>query len=194
MLASYPFSKFSRLEGSLNWYNILLENLSLSSAEDERVSTILPTISYVHDSVLWGYTGPIDGSRYALSLLASPKYETNSRDFRTVSADYRKYFMLNREYSMAFRMSGAASFGDNPQRFFLGGIDNWINYKTKNGGFRTNSIGDIFFSEFVTPLRGARYYEAEGSRYLLANMEFRFPLIQFLGLGFPRFACLIFAA
>ena len=185
VLASYPFSKFSRLEGSLNWYNILLENLSLSSAEDERVSTILPTISYVHDSVLWGYTGPIDGSRYALSLLASPKYETNSRDFRTVSADYRKYFMLNREYSMAFRMSGAASFGDNPQRFFLGGIDNWINYKTKNGGFRTNSIGDIFFSEFVTPLRGARYYEAEGSRYLLANMEFRFPLIQFLGLGFP---------
>ena len=185
ILASYPFSKFSRLEGSLNWYNIVLENLSFTNQPDERVSTILPTLSYVHDSVLWGYTGPVSGKRYAVSLLASPKYESKSRDFRTVSFDYRKYHMFNREYSAAFRLAGAASFGENPQRFFLGGIDNWINYKTKIGGFRTNNISDIFFSEFVTPLRGARYYESEGTRYMLANMEFRFPLIQFLGLGFP---------
>ncbi len=184
-LAAYPFNKFDRLEMNLNWYNISLENLT-SDRPDERVSTILPTLSYIHDSVLWGFTGPVDGSRYALTFTASPKYESNSRDFRTIAFDYRKYYMVNRNYNFAFRLSGAASFGSDPQRFFLGGIDNWINYKTRTGGgFRTNDIGDIFFSSFVTPLRGALFYEREGTRYLLANNEFRFPLIEFLGLGFP---------
>ena len=184
-LTSYPFSKFSRVELSLNWYNIILEYLTSGTDDnDQKVSTLLPSVSYVHDSVLWGYTGPMDGQRYALSLIASPDYGNDSRDFRTISADYRKYWMLNRDYGFAVRFSGGASFGDDPQNFFLGGIDNWINYKT-NGGLRTSDIGDVFFSQFATPLRGARYYERDGTRYALANMEFRFPLIQYLGLGFP---------
>lgn len=183
-LLAYPFSKFNRLEFNVNWYNVVLEYLTFP-IPDQKVTTILPAISYVHDSVLWGFTGPVDGSRYALSYVASPKYAEESVDFQTVSFDYRKYFMVNRDYNAAFRLSGGASFGQNPERFFLGGIDNWINYKSSFGTLRTGTIQDVFFSRFVTPLRGAYYYEAEGSRYLLGNFEFRFPLIQFLGLGFP---------
>ncbi len=183
-LLAYPFSKFNRLEMGLNWYNVVLEYLTFN-LPDERVSTIMPSLSYVHDSVLWGYTGPVDGSRYAFSVLVSPKYEKQSLDFQTVSFDYRKYFMLNRDYNFAIRLGGGASFGENPEHFFLGGIDNWINYKSSLNRLRTDNINDIFFSRFVTPLRGAYFYEMEGTRYLLSNLEFRFPLIQFLGLGFP---------
>ncbi len=183
LLFSYPFSRFKRLELLIDWYNVRLENLT-NNRPDILVSTILPTMSYVHDNVLWGSTGPVSGSRYALSFTASPKYNDDSRDFRTVNLDYRKYFMLNRDYQFAFRLASGASFGKDPQRFFLGGISNWINWKAR-GGLRDNNIEDIFFSRFVTPLRGAFYYEAEGSRYALSNMEFRFPLIQHLGLGFP---------
>ncbi len=183
LLFSYPFSKFNRVELDLNWYNVTLENLT-QNVPNQKVTTVLPTLSYVHDSVLWGFTGPVDGSRYSVSFTASPKYNSQSRDFRTISFDYRKYFMVNRDYSFAFRLTGGASYGEDPQQFFLGGIDNWINFKTR-GGLRTDNIGDVFFSRFVTPLRGAFFYEKIGTRYALANMEFRFPLIQFLGLGFP---------
>ncbi len=183
VLFAYPFSRFKRMELLFNWYNVTMENLTFSEP-DQKVSTIFPTLSYVHDNVLWGYTGPVDGSRYAVSYTVSPKYSDNSREFQTFSFDYRKYWMLNRNYSLAFRLTGGASWGRQAQRFFLGGIDNWINFKTR-GGLRTNDIGDIFFSQFVTPLRGAFFYEREGDRYLLSNFEFRFPLIQFLGLGFP---------
>lgn len=183
-LLAYPFSKFNRLEFNVNWYNVVLEYLTFP-IPSERITTILPSVSYVHDTVLWGFTGPVDGSRYAVSYLASPKYTSESLDFQTVSFDYRKYHMLNRDYNLAFRLSGGASFGQNPEHFFLGGIDNWINYKSRYGSLQTSNIGDIFFSRFVTPLRGAYFYEMEGSRYLLSNFEFRFPLIQFLGLGFP---------
>ena len=47
------------------------------------------------------------------------------------------------------------------------------------------TIQDVFFSEFITPLRGALYYERDGTRFFLTNFEFRFPLIKHLGLGFP---------
>jgi len=182
-LMSYPFNKFNRLDFFGIWYNVYLEYLDLP-IPTEKVTTVLPTLSYVHDTVLWGYTGPVDGSRYELRATLSPKYNKNGRDFRTLQLDYRKYFMLNRDYQFAFRFAGGASFGRNAQQFFLGGIDNWINRKFR-GGRRIQRIDDVFFSEFVTPLRGAFYYDRIGTRYFLSNIEFRFPLIKYLALGFP---------
>lgn len=185
-LVSYPFNRFNRLDLYTVWYNVYLEYLNVP-LPTEKASTVLPSISYVHDNVLWGSTGPVDGSRYELRFTTSPKLSANGRDFRTLQLDYRKYFMLNRNYQFAFRMAGGASFGENAQQFFLGGIDNWINRRF--GGelrdVRIERIDDVFFSEFVTPLRGAVYYEKVGNRFFLSNLEFRFPLIQYLALGFP---------
>jgi Tol biopolymer transport system component len=183
LIISYPFSKFRRIDFTNIWYNVYLEYLDLPFPT-EKISTYLPTVSYVHDNVIWGYTGPVDGSRYSVDVTISPKYSDNSMDFQTIKFDYRKYFMMSREYQFAFRLTAGASFGQNAQRFYVGGIDNWINRKYR-GGKRFDNIQDVFFSEFVTPLRGAYYYELEGSRYFLSNFEFRFPLIKYLGLGFP---------
>ena len=80
-------------------------------------------------------------------------------------------------------MSAGASFGRDPENFYLGGIDNWLNRKFV-GDIR-DGLKDIFFSQFVTPLRGASYYQLVGSKYFLTNIEFRFPLIQYLLLGWP---------
>ena len=184
---SYPLNKFSRFDLSLVWYNVYLEYLDYP-LPTEKVSTFLPTLSYVHDTALWGYTGPVDGSRYSIDFTVSPKYDNTSVDFRTVRLDYRKYFMLNRDYQFAFRLAGGASFGKNAQRFFLGGIDNWINRKfnTSDNRPRIENIEDVFFSEFITPLRGSIYYDREGDTYFLSNLEFRFPMIEYLGLGFPK--------
>ncbi len=183
-LLSYPFSRFRRMDFSLVWYNVYLEYLQLP-IPTEKVQTVLPGASYVYDDVLWGYTGPVAGARYSISTLFSPKVGANSRDFRTIKFDYRKYFMLNRDYQFAVRLAGGASFGPNAQQFFLGGIDNWFVPKYQ-GGRRVERIDDVFFSEFVTPLRGTYYYDRIGTRYLLANLEFRFPLIEYLALGFPK--------
>lgn len=183
LLAGYPFSSFNRLALTLDWHNIDLRHFS-GSGEDESVSTLVPTLSYLHDSVLLGATGPVDGSRYGIELTLSRQYRGQGLDFRTLGLDYRRYWMVNRDYNFAFRLSGAASFGKDPQRFFLGGLDNWINYKT-HGNLRTETIRDVYFSRFVTPLRGVPFYQSEGDRYLLTNLEFRFPLIRFLRLGFP---------
>lgn len=186
-IMSYPFNRFNRVDFNIIWDNVNLEYLDYFS-DTQKVNTTLPEVQYTHDNVLWGLRwgilAPVSGSRYNLSIRYSPKYNSNSLEFTTLKLDYRKYLMLSPKYQFAFRGSAGASFGKNATRFFLGGMDNWINYKTR-GGRRVSDIEDVFFSEFITPLRGALYYERDGNRFFLMNMEFRFPLIEYLQLGIP---------
>jgi len=185
---SRPFNKFSRVDLSLNWYNVNLEYLDYSDRRDTKITTILPQISYVRDQVRWGITGPMDGSRSVISAKFSPKYTSNSLDFQTYKLDYRKYVPIANWYNFAFRLFAGTSRGSNPQSFYLGGVDNWFN-RSFNGSLRVKEIEDVFFSEFVTPLRGARYYEQDGNNFGLANLEFRFPLIPYIPLfgSYPSF-------
>ena len=184
LLMSRPFDKFTRLDFGLTWFNVNKEYIEIPNAPTEEVQTLLPSIALVHDQVEWGFTGPRNGTRASFSILASPKYAFNSLEFGTVKVDYRRYLELFSGYSLAFRLNAGTSLGRNAQRFFLGGVPNWLN-RTFKGGLRINNIEDIYFSEFVTPLRGAAYYERDGNSFGLANFEFRFPLIPYIQLGFP---------
>ncbi len=42
------------------------------------------------------------------------------------------------------------------------------------------TVDQLSFSEFVTPLRGAYYNGASGSKFALNNLEIRFPFIDYL--------------
>jgi len=186
-LASYPLNRFDRVDLMFLWYNVNLEYLDFV-IPTEKISAVLPEMQYVHDNVLWGFRwgvySPVSGSRYNIAMRFSPKLSDVNLDFRTFSVDYRRYFMLSPQYQLAFRTTFGASFGEDAQQFFLGGMDNWINQKYR-AGRRISDIEDVFFSEFITPLRGAYYYEKTGNRFFLVNTEFRFPLVQYLQLGFP---------
>lgn len=184
-IASRPFSKFSRVDFSLYFANAMLERLS-QGLSTERISSIVPSLQYVHDTAEWWYTGPRDGFRGAVSVTSSPKYSNKSLEFTTFKTDLRKYIKLHEYYSLAFRFTGGTSFGKDPQLFYLGGVENWLNRKF-NGQIDNyiNSVKDVYFSEFVTPARGARFYEKIGRNFGLVNSELRFPLITRLDLGLP---------
>jgi len=94
--------------------------------------------------------------------------------------------MFDMSYSIATRLTAGLSQGDNAQRFFLGGVQNWLNRSYRDG--LDEYVGDpenIYFSEFVMPVRGSRYYERAGTRFMLFNTEFRFPFVQYFITRFP---------
>ena len=182
-LASRPFNRFTRVDFSLYWFNVMLEYLQLNYPTS-TVRSILPGIQLVHDTSEWGFTGPRGGFRGAVSATFSPSYSSDSPEFVTLKTDLRRYVKLNNFYSFAFRLAAGTSVGKDPQKFFLGGVDNWVN-REFNGNIRIDDIKDVYFSEFVTPLRGARYYERTGNTFALTNVEFRFPLIPYMQLGLP---------
>jgi outer membrane protein assembly factor BamA len=143
-------------------------------------------LGYTTDTVMWGMTGPVNGGRSNISVSYSPSVsKTYGLDFWSARGDWRKYFRIKRDYSFALRFSGGLSGGRNPQRFFLGGMRNWINYKYRDIPEDLMWEDLFYFSSFETPLRGSPYYEMIGTRFILTNMEFRFPLIRYLLLGWP---------
>ncbi|HZY10315.1 MAG TPA: BamA/TamA family outer membrane protein, partial [Bacteroidota bacterium] len=182
-LASLPLNKFNRLEFSLSWFNITKDNLDLSYLPTDRRSLLVPSISYVHDTSLWELIAPSNGERYNLTLMPSPKLGDESLGFYTITVDYRTYYRIWARYAFALRFAGGGSFGEDPQRFIIGGVDNWINRKFENNRIPIENAEDFVFLTSGVPLRGYNYNAKIGTKYALMNMEFRFPLFGYLAAG-----------
>jgi Tol biopolymer transport system component len=181
--ASFPFSKFNRLDGSLAFNTLTKENLDNPNQPSEDLRYLLPMVSYVHDNTLFGMTAPIRGSRYNLSLLGTPRIGTSGVSFLSAVGDYRTYLRFLNDYDFVFRFNGGFSVGKNPQLFYLGGTENWINYQVRNNQFPIADIKDFAFATPIFPLRGYMYDAASGTRFFLFNAELRYPLFRYLILG-----------
>jgi len=118
-----------------------------------------------------------------MDVYGNPGFSDKRLNFFSVVGDYRTYFRFWTDYSFAFRLSGGYSGGDNPQRFFIGGIENWINRTYATGDIPLESASDFAFLTAALPLRGFDYAQKIGTKYSLMNMELRFPLIRYLVTG-----------
>ena len=207
---SRPINKFNRIDFGLILHNLDYKLFAVDPYESSPVVVnsdgfiaANPTISYVFDNSVSGYLGPIDGFRQNTTLELSPAMGDKGISYQKLKIDLRKYQMINRNYSFAGRLFMGTSTGKNPQKYFLGGMQNWLwgtgttdgvddglsqEWRWRNvilDSQNESMLQDIYFSEFAYPLRGARFSERVGKNVLLANLEFRFPLIQYLQIGFP---------
>jgi outer membrane protein assembly factor BamA len=80
-------------------------------------------------------------------------------------------------------------FGNSPKKYVLGGMDNWFANRTNREGVGNplvNTTGfnpNLLFVEFATSLRGFDYATLYGNNVMLANAEFRVPIIRALAGG-----------
>ncbi len=155
LIASYPFSRFSRIEGSAQAFYDQKERKDGSHREGFLTSH---SLSLIRDNTLWFATGPRDGSRYNLTGALTTNWNTGHAENLTLSADYRRYLRISQWTTLAMRVQGRASNGADPERFVMGG---------------THS------------LRGYGRRSIYGTRLYLANVEYRFPLFSHLVLGVP---------
>lgn len=159
--AAYPFSRFRRVEfgGVLTHVDRRIARFDFFDptpdiAEDLGNETYAaPSIAYVYDTGFYGSTGPIGGSRQRIEVQRA----MGDRDFTQLYADLRKYWFFDKRYTIALRT------------LFLG------NYGQDLDNLRFQSIGG------PTLLRGYDYREDGdliGTEIGLANLEFRFPIIE----------------
>ncbi len=155
-LANYPFSKFQRIETSF----FLRQSDKDFYVYGRKRNVLLSTnyLSLIKDTSLWDLTGPIDGTRFNLTLGLTVSWDEFQVYNRLILTDIRRYFRLGKNSCFAFRFMGFSSGGIEPQRLHLGG--SWS-------------------------LRGYERKEFYGKRLLLINNELRFPLIDNLLIGFP---------
>ena len=202
LASSRPFDRYRRLDAGLTLLGIDQERVAFDylayyygtggDYEKElglisRRRVLLMNLAYTTDTVLWGTVGPVNGGRSSIQVSYSPLIsEKTGLDFWTMRGDVRKYLRIGKDYTFALRIAGGFSGGRNPQQFFLGGMSNCINYKYNRSTVSELTLDELFFfSSFETPLRGFPYYEVIGTRFVLTNLEFRFPMIRYLILGWP---------
>jgi hypothetical protein len=179
---SLPFSKFTRTELNLSHISIDRRYYDLPF-DDQSVKVLLASLSWINDTVLWGHTGPINGTRSLLSYEYAPYLTSRSTAYGAAVMDYRRYFHFKKRYNIVFRLTGGFSHGEDKKRFFLGGQSNWIGPSL--GSDDIYGVDNLYFGSIVTPLRGYRYFDVKGTRFFLTNLELRYPFVEHLVMRFP---------
>jgi outer membrane protein assembly factor BamA len=135
----------------------------------------------------------IEGTRGKLTFQHYQGLNDNKLSFSQVSLDLRHYQKIYREIVFAVRGFAGTFFGESPKIYMLGGMDNWIINKSRLSGETSDGVpnplgypkanSDLLFAEFATSLRGFDYSTLFGNTVLMANAEFRVPLIKALSNG-----------
>ncbi len=181
--ARIPMNRFYRIDAGISLQRVSSENLDNIFVPIDKSTYLIPSLSFVHDNTLWGYTSPIEGVRYNFTVFGNAAFFNKTQAFYSVVWDYRRYFRFWFDNSFAFRFSGGYSGGGNPQRFFIGGTESWLNREFATGQIPVRTAADFAFLTPALPLRGYRYAERIGTKYALLNLELRMPLIRYLLTG-----------
>jgi len=127
----------------------------------------------VYDNAIDGYTSPMVGQRYRFEVAPT----TGSLHFTSITADYRRYFLL-RPVTLAVRGLHFGRYGrDEPA---LGTV--FLGYPFLLRGYSYSSVTNGCTNELAAVSGGGqecRVYEALfGSRVAVGNVELRVPLIR----------------
>jgi hypothetical protein len=177
---NYPFTKAVRASVTANYRRVSREGLwSNSMLFRENIFSLRTNL--VYDNALWGAVGPRVGNRMSVSFDYAPGFWDNAEYF-TAMMDIREYTWVSSQVTLATRLAGGISFGENRQRFFLGGA---LPHRRSTGD--VEGVGDVFqfYSSYADLLRGWDYVSLNGTRYGVGSIEFRYPILNYLSLAAP---------
>jgi len=190
-LVAYPFNRSQRLEFQGGVSQITFDRITRTQAYslqtgqllvDERdtvevaepLGLVTSSAAFVHDTSIFGATSPVQGERYRFE--AAPTF--GGINFTSVLADYRRYMMPAPFYTIAGRVMHYGRYGPDSadERMF----PLYLGYPSLVRGYDVNSFSP---SECVP--NGVStcpaFDQLLGTRLLVANLEFRFPLLRPFG-------------
>ena len=194
-LVSYPFSPVQRVDLQAGYSNISFDRelrtrgFSLTTGEEilsddedlpapSSLDLGVGSAALVYDNSFFGAASPILGQRYRLEVAPT----IGSLSYVGVLADYRRYFMPARPFTLATRLlhyGRYATDGEDArlQPLFLGypGLVRGYGYGSFDGSECDPAPGD--------PNSCPVFDQLLGSRMAVANVELRFPLFGVLGIG-----------
>lgn len=155
-LASYPFSRFTRVDVSV-LVRYARDHL-LRNGESENANLMSQYVALVTDNSRWTELGPSAGRRTYLSAGFTRDLSSGAGDFTSLLADVRQYALPFPHLAFAVRAQAQSSFGQDAQRYYLGG---WAS------------------------IRGYERRALSGTQTVLLQSEARFPLVRGLTLAVP---------
>ena len=176
----YPFTPGLKVEGEAVYRHIHREGL-VNSSESSDAGILSLGLAGVLDNAQWGYVGPRVGSRLRAEIEVAPGLGGQA-SYTTVSADLRHYVWVSSKATLGLRLAGATSWGEDAQRFYLGGA---VSHRRLTG--EVTELDDLvgFYSNYGDHLRGIEYSAVSGRRYVSATAELRVPFVRRLVMDAP---------
>lgn len=145
---------------------------------------------FIYDNTTVGGLNLIQGTRGKIGLRHNEGLSDSKKSFSNFYLDLRHYQKIHKELVFATRLFYGRYWGANPQKYLLGGMDNWLFNKTNDTGQGDplkQTVGydnsNILYAEYVTSLRGFDYNTFNGENSLLFNAELRIPIIRYMTRG-----------
>ncbi len=171
-LIDFQRDVYTRAISLIDGYELIRDRQKLDAPSSIHFG--FASTALVYDSSFFGATSPILGQAYRFEFTP---YQGNI-DFNTVLADYRRYLMPVRPFTLAFRVLHYGRYGKNAEDDRLYPL--FLGYETLVRGYNISSFS---FEEIYDAEDPFDYSWLFGSKLLVANLELRFPLFQVLGIG-----------
>jgi hypothetical protein len=141
-------------------------------------------VEYIFDNTIERGINLYNGIRFKAFAEYFKHIEDNGFNTYIFGADFRIYLPIHRSLIFAGRFATSASYGSGKLLYYLGGVDNWINFSTKVPTFdQTVNIDqdeNYAFQAVATDMRGFVQNSRNGSKFCLLNAELRFPLFKYI--------------
>ncbi len=190
-IVAYPFDRSRRVEFQGGVTRIMFDQIVETSVISLRTGELLgvesnetsianplsmatASAAYVYDTSNYGATSPVQGQRYRFE--ASPTF--GSVRYTSLLADYRRYFMPASFYTFAVRGMHYGRFGSGSEDTRLFPL--FIGYPNLVRGY---DVGTFESRDCVQTANSEcpAFDRLVGSRVLVGNVEFRFPLLRPFG-------------
>ena len=161
----FPFSFYRRAELGVGYEYWEYSTPILTPDErlvfiDNQIDFPLVDGALVGDSTRFASWGPIAGRRWRLDTFWAPDFDEGGTLSQAADIDARQYIPVTLRSNIALRLFAGASGGNQPLPIYFGGLDT---------------------------LRSTNWAELVGDRAFFANIEYRFPLVDYFATPFLAF-------
>jgi Tol biopolymer transport system component len=146
----------------------LLEQDEVALPAEPSIGIAEASLAFVGDTAIFGATGPLLGSRYRFQLAPA----MGALSYTSVLADYRRYLMPIRPYTLALRLVHSGRYGSGSDDLRL--LDAYLGSSSLVRGYGVSTVARSECGARTS--RCTAVYELIGTRYAVAKLEVRFPI------------------
>lgn len=139
--------------------------------------------NYVFDNVRKRALNIYEGTRSKVFAEGFAQLNKEDSYLCVFGLDLRHYQKIHKNLILAARVAFSSSFGTSPLLYYLGAVDNWINlfgkFPTYNSAIQYDHTVDWAYQAIGTNMRGFSQNIRNGNSFAVANVELRWPIIQY---------------
>lgn len=183
----YPFNELASLRGSITGRNDKSTYLSTDLNNLQKPSVFeywgIGKLEFVYDNTRAKGVNVLFGTRYKIFAEYFNRIDVTSKNINVIGLDFRHYIKIHRNLVWANRFAASTSGGTQKLVYYLGSVDNWINFSsspTFNPEVPVAKDQNYAYQALASNLRGFSQNIRNGNSFAVFNSEIRWPVFSYL--------------